>query len=390
VSITRRLNILFAAERLLPAAGGAERFSLEVLTLLAVRHGIRARWLRDLATGAVTQKLPDEVEGVAVAPPPSADAYWLDKRIRGERVATAVDDALHRRRADVVLTQLHAAPAVIAASQRFGVPTVLLLPSYESFCKYAFDAGSECRPSSRCRSCPRAIALDAPERAELWRAREAHEAALCSATALVAPSEAVADASQRWCGRRPVVVPSVTAGLRPARASLRGHLLLAAAQWNRNKGLDLLGPIARRVAPRRVVITTAGLSPGYRRCLTSLSNVIVRANAPLPDLIEGAAVVLMPSQMPETFGRIAFEALSAGVPVLASALGGLKEFVPPDLLVEEHANPVAWAEAVTSLDHPGRWERARRRGPVVTASVLAERPVETIERLFSRTVAAVV
>jgi len=388
VSGSGGLSILFAAERLLPAAGGAERFCLEVLTLLAARHDIRARWLLDISISAGPRKLSGEVEGVAVSPPPRVDGYWLDKRLRAERIAAAVDEALHRRSADVVVTQLHAAPAVVAAAQRFGVPSVLLLPSYESFCKYAFDAASECQPSSRCRDCPRALSLAEPERAELWRVRQAHEAALRSATALVAPSQAVADTSERWCGRRPVVVPWVTDCLRPARASLGGHLVLAAAQWNRNKGLDLLVPIAQRVAPRRVVITSAGLGPGHRRCLTSLSNVTLRVNVRLAKLIEYAAVVLMPSQWEETFGRIAFEALSAGVPVLASALGGLKEFVPPELLIEEYANPEAWAEAVKSLDHPDRWERASRRGPEVTASVLANRPVETIETLLNQTAAA--
>jgi glycosyltransferase involved in cell wall biosynthesis len=388
VSSSGGLRILFAAENLLPAAGGAERFCLEVLTLLAARHDIRARWLGDIEVRTGLRKLPDRVDGVAVPPPPKVDGYWLNKRLRAERVAAAVDEALHRRRADVVVTQLHAAPAVIADSQRFAVPSVLLLPSYESFCKYAFDAASECQPSSGCRDCPRALALSEAERAELWRAREAHEAALGSATALVAPSNAVADLSQRWCRRRPVVVPWVTAPLPPKRASLGGHVLLAAAQWNRNKGLDLLVPIAKGVASRRVTITTAGLGPENRRRLTALPNVILRPNAALPALVEGAAVVLMPSQWAETFGRIAFEALSAGVPVLASRIGGPTEFLPPELLIDDYANPRAWTDAVESLEHPGRWDRARRRGLAMTENVLARRPVDRIEAVLTQTVAA--
>lgn len=39
-------RILFAAERLLPARGGAERFALELLGALAARgHDVRAVWL---------------------------------------------------------------------------------------------------------------------------------------------------------------------------------------------------------------------------------------------------------------------------------------------------------------------------------------------------------
>ena len=41
------LEVLFVAESLVPARGGAERFALELLSALARRgHRVRARWLQ--------------------------------------------------------------------------------------------------------------------------------------------------------------------------------------------------------------------------------------------------------------------------------------------------------------------------------------------------------
>jgi glycosyltransferase involved in cell wall biosynthesis len=47
------------------------------------------------------------------------------------------------------------------------------------------------------------------------------------------------------------------------------------------------------------------------------------------ELRAGARVALMPSLTSETFGLAAAEAMAAGVPVAASAIGALPELVPP-------------------------------------------------------------
>jgi glycosyltransferase involved in cell wall biosynthesis len=60
------------------------------------------------------------------------------------------------------------------------------------------------------------------------------------------------------------------------------------------------------------------------------SNLYVMANTPDPrDFYGVSKLVLMPSLWPETFGRVAAEALINGIPVLASRRGGL-----PEALVE--------------------------------------------------------
>jgi hypothetical protein len=66
------LDIMFAAEALLPARGGAERFALELLGELSGRgHRVRALWLRaDDPAAAAIRELPPEVVGRALPAPP--------------------------------------------------------------------------------------------------------------------------------------------------------------------------------------------------------------------------------------------------------------------------------------------------------------------------------
>jgi glycosyltransferase involved in cell wall biosynthesis len=383
--VTDRLDLLFAADRLLPASGGAERFALELLEFLRARHNTRALWLgasRD-PPGARTS-LPPGLTGIELAPPAGGGPYWRDKRRRREAVRRAVEHELARRAPALVVSQLHGGPGAIAAAAEAGVPGLLLLPSYEALCKYAFDAGSACVPASGCRECEAARALGPRERRELERSRRGHSWALSEAAALVAPSQAMADAVERWTNRRPDVVPPVISAPGRVRASPDGHVLLAAARWLPNKGLRLLVPIAASLSPRRVVLTRVGLPPPIRRSLERLPGVEVRACAPIDELLEGAFAALVPSLWPEPFARVAFEAMAAGVPTLASPVGGLAELVPCEQLVSPRDDPNAWAHAVRALEDPAGWREASERGIAAARALLVPDPAARLEEIVHR------
>ena len=373
-----RLEIVFAAENLLPPIGGAERVTLEWLEELAGRHAVRAVWV----AGEEAAPAPEGVEPLPVARPRDGGGYWLTKRLRAGAVARGVDATLDERPADVVLTGLHAGPAAVAAGRRHGAATVVALHSYEALCKFAFAPASACRPSSHCRACPAAQALGPVERRELFAARDAHERSLADADGLVAPSRFVAGACESWCGRRPVVVPSVSAAPLPLPASPRGHVLLAAARWTGHKGRDLLEPLAEALAPRPFVVTEDGLDAALRRRLAVLPHVQIRAGGPIEALLCGARAVLVPSQWPEPFGRVAFEGMASGVPAIASAVGGLQEVVPAPQLVDPPDSPAAWVAAVEALEEPARWARARDAGIRAARAIAAPPAVERLEAVL--------
>jgi glycosyltransferase involved in cell wall biosynthesis len=111
-------------------------------------------------------------------------------------------------------------------------------------------------------------------------------------------------------------------------------------------------------------------------------------DAEIGELLDGAALLLVPSQLPEPFGRVAFEGLAAGVPTLASATGGLPEFVPAPQLVRPPQDPDAWARAARELEQPGAWRAACERGPAAAAAVLELDSAGRIERWLQQAAAA--
>jgi glycosyltransferase involved in cell wall biosynthesis len=376
--VARRLDILFAAEHLVPTVGGAELQALELLAELAKRHRVRAAWIAgSMGGGWRHDELPPGVEGTPAPAPPGEVPYWENKARRRRVLADVVALQISAARPDVVVTQLHGAPAALGA----GVPGVLLMPSYEALCKNAFDAGSDCTPAHDCQSCPLATRLPAGERNWMFESRREHEKGLARAAAVAVVGPAVAQAFSEWTGRKPDLelppvfrLPAVPAvGPDPG-----GHAVIAAARWSENKGVALLPALAEALAPREVRITEDGLG-AQRERLHPMGNVRI-GSAPLPELLAGAAVLLVPSRSSEGVPRVAFEAMAAGVPVVAAAVGGLRGLVPDDWLVAPDAPASEWGRRVATVTAGGNASSARARAPV--AAALARRPVDALERLL--------
>ena len=344
---------------------------------------MRARWLQGGAdSGAAVHALPEGVEGDAVpAVSRQRATYWRDTRARGAVLSEAVASA---PRADVVVTQLHGAPAAFAA----GAPVVLLLPSYESLCKIALGVGATvrsdafepvCPPPRDCEGCPAARALADPERVALRAQRLAQDDALARAHTLVACSNAVAAAVRASSGRSAAVIASV-AEAPAASGSHAGHVLVAAAAWGPHKGGDLVEPIVRGLGARAVTVTQAGLDDEARARLAPSGPVCATADWAL--VLERRprvhrAVTLARAVLPDRLqlSLVAFRSLRR-------ATEGCRTRSPGGL-VDPAAGAAEYLAALAALDDEAAWSaasaQARDRAAAVVASRPLDRAVEAVE-----------
>ena len=84
----------------------------------------------------------------------------------------------------------------------------------------------------------------------------------------------------------------------------------------------------------------------------------------VPPIYARADLVAFPSLWPEPFGRIAIEALAAGVPIVASAIGGIEETVPRGAgILIEPGNSSRLRNALRFLlEHPAAQRRRSANG----------------------------
>lgn len=188
-----------------------------------------------------------------------------------------------------------------------------------------------------------------------------------SSDALVAVSRAEARTiEQRLGGRNVVVVPPGVDGdlFHPGRAAARPQVVVA-ARLEPLKGVDLaiqaVSGVPEGWRPDLVVSGAAsGAVEGYDEQLRALARsegvadrvhlVGPRSRADLAALMRASRVVLVPSHS-ETYGLVALEAAASGVPVLASATGGLREAVMDGVtgVVLDSRDPQVWSAALTDL-----------------------------------------
>jgi CelD/BcsL family acetyltransferase involved in cellulose biosynthesis/glycosyltransferase involved in cell wall biosynthesis len=361
------VKLLFASDVLALPGGGAERAMLE--------------WVEGLRTRG------HEVRVVSLDPleRPGDERYWRWRASHRAASAERVAAALAARGADVVVAQMHGAPGALRAATAAGIPTVLALPSYELLCKLAFDVGSECPPGGDCVSCPAARRLCEEERAALLGSRRANARALARAAAVVVPSDAVARAVERWTGRSPSVVRPIAPPL-PSLAAHRwdGPVLCVAARWSPAKGAALLPELAAAVRGRgrRFHVTEAGLDERECEALVGAGATLV-PNAPFEELAAECGLLIVPSQWEEPFGRVAWEAMARGIPVLASDAGGLAEQVPPELRVAPREQAAAWEGAIARvLGDESAWRSAASAARGWAAALIEPPPLDRLESVL--------
>ncbi len=117
-------------------------------------------------------------------------------------------------------------------------------------------------------------------------------------------------------------------------------LVLCVAQVRHGKGIDLLLDATRTLLarwPELHVVVAGRVGEGRERFAAEMTELaaapplgghvhFLGARPDVPDLLASADVFVLPTRG-ETFGRAVVEAMAAGVPVVASAIGGVTEIV---------------------------------------------------------------
>ncbi|MFL5844134.1 MAG: glycosyltransferase [Solirubrobacteraceae bacterium] len=224
----------------------------------------------------------------------------------------------------------------LAAARAAGARVVLHLHNYRLVCAVGTCFNSRGEDCTRCQGANTlpGVRLNCrgtgPEAAVYGAALAAWQRRLAAQVdAFVVPSHA---AAQRLAALRapvtvPHVVPHVVRSFAPRSSAAAGEHVLMAGRVAVEKGVDIA---AAACAQAGLPLVVAGDGPLLDALRSAHPGVRFTGRVPVGELAElrdHAALALVPSQAAETFGLAAAEAMAAGVPVVASAIGALPELV---------------------------------------------------------------
>ena len=303
-------------------------------------------------------------------------------------------------------------PAVLRPLERAGVPMVMTLHDFKPWCtnRVLFARGGPCE---RCRGGRHWHALavgcvqDSRAKSAVGMVEAyAHDAlgAYRAVRRWLAPSRFVLEkAAELGAPRERLrlvphgVEPGAPAADRPgpgAGVPADGRYVLFAGRISLEKGVRLLPALAARIAPVPLVVAGGGPLEGWLAeavvLAPNLRPLGHRSAGEVRALVQGAAVVIVPSLFYETYCYAAAEALLDARPVVASRLGAIPELVEHEVtgLLSPPGDAAALAEAVKrALADPAaaRWGEAGRAR--VLAAGDPARHVETLTAVYREAMA---
>jgi glycosyltransferase involved in cell wall biosynthesis len=308
--------------------------------------------------------------------------------LRGGLDSTQVADAVRRTGARVVHAH-NLNPTfgwrALAAARAAGARTVLHLHNYRLVCAVATCVDPDGEDCTRChaRNTLPGVRLNCrgnrPEAVAYGASLALHQRRMLEhADAVVVPSAAAA-ARLRELGA-PIgdvhVIGHVVREYAERSRADAGSYALVVSRLSVEKGVDVAIAAAREA---QVPLVVAGDGPEAARLRAVAPQVTFAGWVGRPELRQlraGAAVELVPTRAAETFGLSAVEAMAAGVPVVASAMGALTDLAPEAELVAP-GDATALARALQAA-----WGDARRgEESMRRARDLAE-PQAVVERLL--------
>lgn len=338
------MKVLFVSGTYYPALSGAEVSAQTIIAGLA-RYGVRCLVVTSSDTCGGQKVLPKHVNGVNIL-------WALQKDAR-----SAISHAINYFQPDVILTQLMWSDYALEFAKASGIPSLLRVCSIPH---------------------PIDISIDLS----------------LAPTLVFAVSEAATrDVESRW-GRkceihRPPIDPARITAKNISRRSSKG--LIAMFNSVVSKGADVFKEIAKSMQDREFAVihgwsSLRGRDGRFNR--QSVNNLYASIGIPkdteMPQDVDFAdvhnvrlitptedvrkiyskiSILCVPSQT-EAYGRVAIEGMINGIPVVASAVGGLREAVgKAGVLIDNYKDPYQWVEELRRLENTEIYERFCNLGP---------------------------
>lgn len=344
MSSDRRIRALVCSNAMYPPKGGG------VISLRTVCAGLEEEGF-EISTAYSSSEKDSQWISHPLGLANSMRGLWPRIWELEGRWQRAVGRLVESEKPDVVITQQDIAAPVVRASHSHSVPALVFLQGVDLLCLGSFWSGTPWKCSYRCVGCKDAggrLWQFPFFRAELSRIREG----LASADAIVSNSGFTASTLKSiWGIDSTVAFPILREPPQRSRAEPGTKILMFSPVPH--KGVDIAIDVAERSRDDKFIFVGDARARTIER-MRGVPNIeYVPWTSDPESVYRQAKLLMMPSLIPEGFGRGCAEAMSRGIPCLVSTAGALPETMGKGGdVVKNHHDPDEWVAAISKYSDP--------------------------------------
>jgi len=336
-----KMKILFSGENFYPAKSGAEYSVLTLFDKLKEDHELEA-----VCTGNKTETIIHN--GIKIhrintpfAYPPS----WIKRYFLNKIWIKYLNILFKKKSYDLVITQTTVVPSTVEMAKKHKIPVLVFVRSQEHFCLSNLRDVKIMEKHNCLKHATWKYKIQYPFFKGIikW-----HIKALKEADFLVANSKFIQNITKKWYGLNSVVIYPFFI-LDYYRVEKRSPEYITLIRPEIHKGVDIFIKIAKKM-PKRKFLAVGNADRKYElMCAKNIEYIPWTNN--MKKIYAKTKILLVPSIMPESFGRITVEAMCNGIPCIVSNIGALPEDVNAvGLTIKNMFDIDSWIEGIEKFD----------------------------------------
>jgi glycosyltransferase involved in cell wall biosynthesis len=357
------MHVLYVSGSYMPAAGGAEISMYSLLRCFAERN--------------------HRVSVFTSARLPPLTAFGSEVGINVHYVEIAeLEISLHKvcenEAVDLIVTQNLWADRAIGFARESKIPSILFVRAADG--KLDISRGGKFEPNF--------VIANSRHVADFVRRTWGREAAVVNPIVRLDDYVATRGSRSHITMVNPIVTHKGGEMFRAIAESLPDRKFLAVQGWGHLRiddgwNMSLLGELASGLGSSEVWVP-------QDVDMSDLSNVKLWKSFPdMREVYGETRILLVPSTAIESVPRVAIEAMSNGIPVIGSDVGGVSEVLSTTgVLVSNYEVLEAWVEAITILDNPPVYEGVSSASWRYAASIDYTTEISRCICLFSQTISS--
>jgi len=346
------MKILFSGENFYPAKSGAEYSILTLFEKLKEDHELEA-----ICTGNKTEMIIHNMIKIhRVNTPFTYSPSWIKRYFLNRVWAKYLDILFKKKNYDFVLTQTTVVPSTVEMAKKHKIPVLVFVRSQEHFCLSNLRDVKIMEKHNCLKYATWKYKIQYPffKRIIKW-----HIKALKKADFLAANSNFIQNITKKWYGLDSVVIYPFFI-FDDYRVEKKSPEYITLIRPEIHKGVEIFIKISKRMPKRKFL--AVGNTDRKRELMRTKNIKYIPWTHNMKEIYMQTKILLVPSIMPESFGRITVEAMCNEIPCIVSNMGALPEDInEAGIIIKNIFDIDSWIEAIEKFDDDNFYKKMSKK-----------------------------